>query len=273
MRYLQLQILQNIVLIISLLCFACYGFLYFSWDRDNDFPEGGTNIAFILDVSQSMLVRDMGDMTRLDWAKNEIVELLSRHRWAEFALSVFAGESVRVLPFTGDVWVFQTFLGWLSSDNLSVQGTQINLALEDALLSFGTDRTGTLVILTDGDEDDINIDSTVLKALKDQSLDIKIVWIWTESGWNIVEGIDPFGRIVYKVYEGERVVARLNEIWLKSLAKDLWGQYYDAGEDIGISFGWNKMQESYTPEKKFLWLALLSWICFIICSIYPLYKT
>ncbi len=58
-----------------------------------------------------MNVADMpGDISRLDAAKASIVKQMERYEGAYFSLSVFAGESMRILPFTQDYGLFLTFL-------------------------------------------------------------------------------------------------------------------------------------------------------------------
>ena len=259
-------------LTLSFIFFVMYGFFHMQSQEENDFPEWDTNIAFVLDVSKSMLVRDMWGDSRLDVAKQKILTTMQKHPGAEFSLSIFAGESQRILPFTRDIWLIVTFLSGISSDNLTEQGTEISLALEDSLASFGDNKTGILIMLTDGAEESVLLESELKDSLWEQQLDIKIVWVGTQDWGNILEGVDPFGRPIYKMFQWQRVVSILNDFWLKILASDLWGKYYDIGDDLDIRFWawWLPVRDERT-----LYLLILSacfWIVFVVISILPIFK-
>lgn len=267
-----LHIFSILSLFISFAFFIFYGYLHTQSEQEQNFPEGDAHIAFVLDVSKSMQVRDMWWDSRLSSAKQKILEIINKYPGAEFSLSIFAWESQRVLPFTQDVELFATFLSALDSDNLTKQGTEISEALEDALASFWEEKTGKLILLSDGAEDTVLIKPELQEALWDQELDINIIGVGTQDGGYIVEGTDPFWSPVYKRYQWKRVIAILNDLWLKLLASDLWGTYYDISEDLEIEFqgqwpNWNKREYML-----YLILSLIFWILFIGLSIFPRYK-
>ena len=267
-----LHIVRSLTLILCIISFLWYSLISFGESGRKNFIGGDANVWFILDISKSMLVRDIEGRSRLDVAKIRMLELIRENPWLQFSLNIFAGESLRVLPFTNDIWVFQTFLAGISNDNLSVQWTELGLALSDALLNFQADQTGTLIIFTDGDEDDISLEEEIYKALEDQWVDIVIVGVGSIEGWPIIEWVTPFWEIIYKDYEGERVMVSLNVSGLKSLAKDIGGKYVPYNEDIPINFWWTGTRDD-DPWKIFLlYFSLFSWMSFLGATIYPMYK-
>ena len=229
------------------------------YHNTKDYPEGESSIAFVLDVSKSMNVADIWSKSRLRVAKEYIVNIMDTQKGYDFSLAIFAWESQRVLPFTRDVSLFSTLLFGIDSTNILKQWTNIEAGLGDALAAFGSHRTGTIIVLTDGDESEISMSSDLISALKKQDIEIIIVWVWTEEWWYVPTG-DRFAP--YKIYEGQRVIAQLNEWWLKQLARTLDGEYYTYSEDINIESiphtRWNTNNFSYV----FVIFCIL-WIVFL----------
>ncbi|MDA9128996.1 VWA domain-containing protein [Candidatus Gracilibacteria bacterium] len=270
--YTKISSISGLSLVMSFICFLAYGYVHTYTQDEENFPDGDANIAFVLDVSESMQVRDMSGNSRLEVAKQKILQTLQENPGAEFSLSIFAGESQRVLPFTQDISLIATFLSGIDSENLTKQGTEISLALEDALISFGTDKTGTLVMITDGADDSVLLETELRESLGEQNLDIKIVGVGTEDGGNILEGIDPFGRPIYKTYQGQLVVSNLNDFGLKVLAGDVGGKYYDISENLEIGFGNTTPVQRDTKTFVLLLLSIFFWIIFLSSSAYPVFK-
>lgn len=237
---------------------------------DNNWKDSSwEKLVFVLDVSQSMNVADVENGTRLKKAKNFIYEWLTKYEGYEFALTIFAGESQRVLPFTHDISLVATFVEWLDSSNIIEQWTDINAALETALLSFSEDEVwGSIIILTDGSDDTIHISESIRKQIFQDEIQIFFVWIWSEK-WAYIPSWDFFEP--YKIYEGQRVISRLNTLALESLAQELWWEYHENISDISLS-AWDTNKQ----KTQFYWLFILSALCwggFILFSLKELYGT
>lgn len=224
------------------------------------------NIVVALDVSKSMLVSDLGsDMTRLTAAKQYIYDILSQHRGYSFWLTIFVGESQRVLPLTQDTELFATFVSWLDYRNITRQGTNISAALEDSLKSFSQDETGAIVLITDGDEDNIDISSDVIAHILQNNVSLYVVGIGSERGWYIPTG-DMFAP--YETFGGERVIARLNTEGLKRLASSGWWSYVVYPEILKL---WEqdiqKQVWIHWENYSFLYLSFILWVsfCILIC--------
>lgn len=269
MKYISLYFLKYLFLFISFCLWIYLCFIAFSQDQRNDFPEWENYIALVLDVSQSMNVRDIWGSARIDTAKQYIRELLSEYIWYNFSLNIFAWESQRVLPFTNDAWLIATFLQGLDSNNLTKQGSNIEIAFRDALDSFPDDASGSIVFFTDGDEDDINVSRDTLEALEKRRIDTYIVGIGTLEWWYIPT-FDTFNP--YKTYLWETVVVWLNREWLKKLSTLIWWRYLENIKEINIESS-NKWSSKKTILPSiFLYLFGLCWFMFFWISIYEIYR-
>ncbi len=233
-----------------------------------DFSDGDNNIAIVLDVSQSMNVRDMEGKSRLQTAKKKIYTILSKYEGYNFSLTIFAWDSQRVLPFTDDISLFATFLQWLDSTNITRQGTNVQAAMEDGVKSFWEDKTGFLIIFTDGDENYINLDADIIKKIKKQDIQSFIVWVGTKKGGYIPTG-DVFSP--YKTYRWQRVIARLNTKALKDISSQIGGKYLSINDDIKLDIQ-GKIKNTSSTASNMIYLYILLWCMFLGISIYEIYR-
>jgi len=115
--------------------------------------QRGVDILVCLDVSRSMLARDMMP-SRLQRARATIRALAERIRGDRLGLVVFAGEAHLAVPLTRDMISFAELVEL--ADPLSVLrgGTDLGSALETALtaLEGGTGAHEVVLLLTDGED-------------------------------------------------------------------------------------------------------------------------
>ena len=105
-----------------------------------------------LDISRSMLAPDLKP-TRLDRAKLEISDLVSRLDGDEVGIVLFSGASFIQFPLTSDYATARTYLNHASPNAITRQGTVIAEAIETAMAGFSTERERqkVIVIMTDGE--------------------------------------------------------------------------------------------------------------------------
>ena len=132
---------------------------------------------FVLDVSTSMQVRDMQGQSRLQTAKEYISNTLAKNPGSSAALTVFAGDSLRILPLTQERDLFETFLKPVDENNISKQGTRIDLALQDAIENFYDTQEGTIIVLSDGDDTKTTLPESLLEQAESLNLDIMMVGV------------------------------------------------------------------------------------------------
>lgn len=250
------------------LCIISIFMIYFDFSKSsNDFyPEWTNSIAFVLDVSQSMNVSDTRDQSRLQTAKEYIISLMQNNMWYDFSLAIFAWESQRVIPFTQDIDLFATLISGIDSKNILKQWSNIESWLIDAFNSFSPERTWKIIVLTDWDDSEIKINSEIVKEIKKQWIEILIVWVWSLNGGYIPSG-NSFNP--YKVYNWQRVIAKLNEEWLKRFTNKIgWTYKFYLDHE-----SWNVLDTNY--QSKTLWLFFyifcVLWIIFIFIHIKEMY--
>ena len=123
------------------------------WGSDIEIVEqGGVQVMVALDISRSMLAQDLKP-TRLDRAKLEISDLISRLEGDEVGIVLFSGASFIQFPLTSDYATARTFLNHASPNAITRQGTVIAEAIETAMGGFSNEREHqkVIVIMTDGE--------------------------------------------------------------------------------------------------------------------------
>lgn len=114
----------------------------------------GLDVIFCLDVSRSMLARDL-EPSRLERAKRDVRTLLPTLVGGDrVALIAFAGEARLVVPPTHDLDSFRHLLEKVDPDTVRLGGTDLAAPLRRALdlAEAGEERTTVIALLTDGED-------------------------------------------------------------------------------------------------------------------------
>lgn len=184
----------------------------------------GTDVMIALDVSNSMLAKDLTP-NRLERSKqfvNRILEKLSSHR---IGLVVFAGKAYLSVPITTDVSALKMNIATASPAMVSTQGTVLSEAIEMCTNAFNSKelKYKNIILITDGEDHDEDAISLTKKA--------------TESGVNVftigvgsAQGAPIFdeGTQQNKVDEqGNEIISKLNEAILQEIAQAGNGKYHN----------------------------------------------
>ena len=97
--------------------------------------QEGIDIVVALDVSNSMLARDMKP-NRLARANQEIREIIDRLKGDRIGLVAFAGEAFVQCPLTLDYAAARFLLGAMDQNSVSIQGTSLSAAIETSAAAF-----------------------------------------------------------------------------------------------------------------------------------------
>jgi Ca-activated chloride channel homolog len=116
----------------------------------------GVDVLFMLDVSTSMLARDV-EPDRLSRAKSEILQISRSLDGGRRGLMLFAATPVIQCPLTNDHELFETLLDMASPDQAEAQGTVYRRAFDTArqLVSEAKRESGSntvLVLVGDGED-------------------------------------------------------------------------------------------------------------------------
>ena len=207
------------------------------WGSDIEIVEqGGVQVMVALDISRSMLAQDLKP-TRLDRAKLEISDLISRLEGDEVGIVLFSGASFVQFPLTSDYATARTYLNHASPNAITRQGTVIAEAIETAMAGFSTEREHqkVIVIMTDGE----NHEGDPITAARDaagQGAVIYTVGFGSPDGAPVPE-YDARGEITghSQNEQGQVLISRIDEVGLQQIAENGGGRYFRATDGGAIS--------------------------------------
>lgn len=192
----------------------------------------GIEMMLVVDVSNSMLAEDF-EPSRLERTKYAIGKLFDGLKQDRVGLVVFAGEPKVQLPITSDYRMAKAFARRIDPSLVSVQGTAVGKALEQALLAFSADtdepHSRAVILITDGEnhEDDA---LAVARRAADMGVRIHTIGIGTPEGAPIRIG----GEFI-RDEKGDMVVSKLNEKMLSEIAELTGGAYVRSSkQSIGL---------------------------------------
>ncbi|MFN0204766.1 MAG: vWA domain-containing protein [Planctomycetota bacterium] len=194
--------------------------------------ERGIDILICLDVSKSMLARDLPP-SRLDRAKRDITALAEHARGDRLGCVAFAGDAKLSIPLTLDRDTFVGLLEPLDPKSIARGGTDLGRAVDAALaaLESGSEngKLGNhevILLLTDG-EDLAAQGLAAAKRAADRGVTIHCVGFGDTRGSKITineEGTESF----LKTGEGAEVVSALDADALRKIATETGGEFIRA---------------------------------------------
>ncbi len=195
--------------------------------RLEDVKQEGVDIFIDLDVSLSMKAEDIKP-TRLDEAKLEIRNLISRLAGDRIGMVVFAGAAYVQFPLTTDYSAASLFLDAADVDVVPDPGTAIGDAIERSAESFdpSSKTSRVIVIISDGE----NTEGDAFEAAKEaaaKGILIYTVGMGTSAGspipiYNAAGQMTDFKRD----RSGKVVVTKLDEPALERIASTGNGKYF-----------------------------------------------
>ncbi|MDY6991678.1 MAG: VWA domain-containing protein [Pseudomonadota bacterium] len=193
------------------------------WDyQEQEITRPRANLMILLDLSRSMQVKDLPH-ARLEQGLQEIEELLAEKREIYVGLMVFAGIPHLVAPLTDDYNTLRHLLYELTPDILPLQGSQLNLALQDAarwLQSQPTHDIPHALLISDGEFEADDLQASLELLAKDEFF-LHVLGVGSQQG----DFIPIEGDTWQKNAAGEVVISRLNEANLRQLAQAGQGIY------------------------------------------------
>lgn len=220
--------LKNAFIIIAIILFVI-AVLRPRWGEElREASSEGVDLLVALDVSTSMLARDISP-SRLDRAKDAVRILSGSLRGDRVGLVLFAGEAFLQCPLTADMEAFNMFLNAASPASVKIQGTDIGAAIDMAYRVFNRRRmtSRNFVIITDGEDHEGKVNAAIEK-FKELDVTVHVLGVGREGGEVIpLAADDPSGDVYQKDHSGNVVRTRLNDDLLRRLADATGGSYYD----------------------------------------------
>lgn len=192
-------------------------------ESEKPITEKGIDIAMLLDVSGSMESVDFKP-SRLEVAKKNMDDFVSKRANDRVALVVFAGNAYTRVPLTLDHAMVKKSIVDISRTSVKEQGTAIGMAMAVGLnrLKKSDSASKIMILLTDGDNNAGSIDPVTATGLA-KDLGIKVYTIAVGSDKTLLPTTDIFGDVVYREIDGG-----FNEELLKQISDDTGGKYYRA---------------------------------------------
>ncbi len=218
--------------------------------------QNGRDIVVLLDVSKSMLAKDVMP-NRLEASKEVVKELLLRYPDDRFGLMFFAGNPYFACPLTNDLGSVLMFLNAATPSAVPSQGSSLEAALlkvEEAFLKEEK-RQQILILLTDG-EDHAENTLKAAESLSQKGINLMVVGCGTINGSAIFEEETKTPK---KDKEGKIILTRLDPILLTNIAAEAGGAYFGyAGKSETVKQLTRKMEELqkkgglpvYNPAKR-----------------------
>lgn len=196
----------------------------------------GIEIVVALDVSRSMLARDITP-NRLERARLAVDRLITQLEQDKIAIVVFAGSAHTQVPMTSDYRAARMILRSVSTESVSLQGTDIAQALERAMASFSPQGEADRVILliSDGESHE---DDPMAAAQRAAEKGIRIHTVGVGSREGAPVPIMENGRVAgfLRDRDGNTVITRYDESLMRQLAEATDGIFrHGSGADMGLS--------------------------------------
>ena len=113
------------------------------------------NVIFLLDVSNSMNAQDI-QPSRLEEAKNIIINSLQKMTNDRVGIIVFAGDAYSVMPLSSDYSAAETYLSGIETSVIQNQGTDFLKPIQIAAQKFKNITKGSrnIVLISDGEDNE-----------------------------------------------------------------------------------------------------------------------
>ena len=188
----------------------------------------GVDLFVVLDVSRSMLAEDVKP-NRLERAKSDVLDLMTKLEGDRVGLIVFAGAPVVQVPLTTDQGFYRMMLDDIDTNSAPRGGTSIGDAIRKALESMEAraNRDQAIVLITDGGDQD----SFPMEAAKQAAeRNVRIIAIGlgdVSEGARIPKRADD-GGLTFVQHEGQEVWSKMDQQLLKDIATTTMGAYVPA---------------------------------------------
>jgi Ca-activated chloride channel family protein len=188
----------------------------------------GVDLIVVLDVSRSMLAEDVKP-NRLERAKSDVLDLLTKLEGDRVGLIVFAGASVMKIPLTTDQDFYKMMLDDIDSDSAPRGGTLIGDAIRKALESMEprVDRDQAIVLITDGDDQD-SFPQEAAKQAAERGVRIIAIGLGDVSEGARIPKRNEDGGLTFVQHEGQEIWSKMDEQLLKDIAATTNGAYVPA---------------------------------------------
>jgi len=248
--------------------------------KEVEVEQTGSDVIIALDISMSMLVRDVppNRLSRAVRFSNDLIKSIPGER---YGLVFFAGSAYTQMPLSQDARVASLFLQNADPSQASNQGTAIGDAVELATGMFDDTpgRGKAIIIISDGEDHDPNTMEKIKQAVE-KRIYIITVGVGTTQGGTVPDR--TFGQEgVIKDEEGRPVISRFDQEFLQQVAKESGGEFFTINDQRATNTkikqivdnmekGTLNIQSYQDFESYFQYPLLLSLMMYLLYMIWPL---
>lgn len=191
------------------------------------------NVLFLIDTSKSMDARDYDGVSRIEIAKQSIENYVVKHPENKYALSVFAWETLSLVPMMQTSNIFLNNLKSVSTNSIHIQGTDFENAFESALNRFLGE--GGMIVFVSDFEPNISLweKQKLLETLKtsfshqltQKHITLAMIGVWKQKGTPIILRYDFLWKPDYLMdTSGKTVYSVFDKPFFDDFAKAFWAQ-------------------------------------------------
>ena len=191
----------------------------------------GVDIVFAIDVSKSMLAEDIAP-NRLEKTKRLVSEIINQLASDRIGIIAYAGQAFPQLPITTDYGAAKMFLQSMNTDMLTSQGTAIDQAIELATTYYNDSEQTNRVLFIISDGEDHSGESTLdaVENATEEGIRIFTIGVGKTKGAPIPIKRKGVVESLKKNSQGETVITKLDESFLKEIANDGNGEYINGSD-------------------------------------------
>lgn len=190
------------------------------FDTQHSSSVEGTDIVIALDISSSMLATDLTP-TRIQAAKDVAQKFVTQRPNDNIGLVVFSGESLSLMPLTGDKAAIINAISNVKTGDLN-DGTAIGDGITSAVnrLVSGKAKSKSIILLTDGTNNAGDVaPTTAANIAKQKGIKIYAIGVGTNGSIRIT---DPYG------FSSTTMETKIDEEALRNIANTTNGKYFRA---------------------------------------------
>jgi len=237
-----------------------------------------TEVVIALDISESMLTEDVRP-SRLDRAKNFLLDLTNAMDGEQVGLVLFAGQAYLQMPLTTDYGAAQLLIRSATPTQAPTQGTNFAAAisLSRQLLQPAENELKAVrrivVLVSDGENHEALAEETLRDGVE-EGLRLYAVGVGTEAGGRI-PAINGSRNAYKRGRDGGPIMSKFDPAALQALAEAGDGRYFDLSKNaLGVAktiasaiaegpsstVGEEVFLESASYYQVFLFLGILLWL-------------
>ena len=220
-----------------LIIILCRPQTYDKWSMSD---TEGTDIVMAIDISASMLLRDL-QPDRLEAAKKVASDFVAKRESDNIGLVIFAGEGFTLLPMTTHQATLLNTIHEISINMLDADGTAIGDGIATAInrIKDGKAKSKSIILLTDGTNNSgVVAPLTAAEIAQKEGIRIYTIGLGTRGTAETPYAQGFGGELLYKP-----MPVTIDEESLKKVAQMTGGKYFRATDNDVLTSIFNEIDK------------------------------